>query len=69
MLDGELRLASLLLACNVVWIASCLPHTAEADERSPRVRRCASLLELVEYRDSLDKVGVARKGYEDRWWW
>jgi hypothetical protein len=42
-----------------------LPYASEADERSPRVRRSASLLELVECRASLDKVGVVGEGYED----
>ena len=67
MLDGELRLASLLLACSASRAGVCLPYAAEADEGSPRIRRSASLLELIERCPSLDKVGVARERYHDRW--
>jgi hypothetical protein len=46
------------------------PNAAEADEGSPRVRRSASLMDLVECRASLDEVSVAGEGYDDGWgWW
>lgn len=48
----------------------CLPYAAKADERSPPVRRSASLLELVERRASLHKVGILRERYHYGWgWW
>jgi hypothetical protein len=70
MLNGELRLASLLLARCACQAGVCLPYAAEANKRSPRVRRSTFLLELIKRCPLLDKVGVVGEGYEDRWgWW
>jgi hypothetical protein len=56
---------------------SCSPYTAKADERSPRACLNALPSNLIEYRSSLDEVGIAGKGYHggrERWslwplWW
>jgi hypothetical protein len=67
MLNGKLRLAALLLACSADQAGFYVPYTAKAYERSPRAWPSAYLLNLVEFRPSLDEVVVAGEGYEDRW--
>jgi hypothetical protein len=47
-----------------------LPYAAEADERSPRIRHCASFANLIKCCASFNKVTILGKGYKDRWgWW
>jgi hypothetical protein len=47
-----------------------LPDASQADERGPRARYGTFLVNFIEDYLTIDEVGVAREGYEERliWW-